>query len=84
MNQIIGTLKKNLRRKKHLKFQNPTSPHIKALYRTLYIQVGIVSLGRGCADSRYAGMYTRVTAILDLIKKTTANTTVWDSACKKL
>ena len=43
-----------------------------------------MSLGLGCADPRYPAMYTRVTAVLDLIKKATGETTVWDSDCKKL
>jgi len=49
-----------------------------------HTQVGIVSLGAGCGDYRFPALYTRVTKIMDWIKKVTANYTVWDSNCNKL
>lgn len=35
-------------------------------------QVGIMSWGKGCMDSYYPGVYTRITAFLDWIKLNTA------------
>jgi len=49
-----------------------------------HTQVGIVSLGAGCGDYRFPALYTRVTKVMDWIKKVTANHTIWDSNCNKL
>ncbi|KAK4010306.1 hypothetical protein OUZ56_019451 [Daphnia magna] len=37
------------------------------------VQVGITSFGNGCADPKYAGVYTRVTNYIDWIANTQMN-----------
>jgi len=49
-----------------------------------YTQVGIISVGKGCADPRYAGVMTRVTKILGWLTDTITKDTMWTSDCKKL
>ena len=47
-------------------------------------QIGIVSMGWGCGDPRYPGIYTRVSAMMPWIIETTSNFTVWDNNCKRI
>ena len=47
-------------------------------------QVGIVSSGKGCADPRFPGIYTRVSSLMTWVKNITSGYTVWDSSCKKI
>jgi trypsin len=37
------------------------------------VQVGITSFGNGCADPKYAGVYTRVSTYLGWIQTTMSN-----------
>ena len=48
------------------------------------LQIGIVSMGKGCGDPRYPGLYTRVSSLMTWLKETTAGYTIWDSNCKKI
>ena len=46
------------------------------------LQIGIVSLGKGCGDPRFPGLYTRVTSILSWIKNVTDGYKVWNDNCQ--
>ena len=46
------------------------------------LQIGIVSLGKGCGDPRFPGLYTRVTSILGWIKNVTDGYKVWNENCQ--
>ena len=47
-------------------------------------QIGVVSFGTECANSKYPGVYTRVSSAWGWISRHTEDSmdTVWDSACK--
>jgi len=47
-------------------------------------QIGIVSLGKGCGDPRFPGLYTRVSSLLAWLKKITSGYNVWNSSCQKI
>ena len=47
-------------------------------------QIGIVSYGKGCADYRFPGVYTRVSSLMTWVKNITSGYTVWDSSCNKI
>ena len=49
-----------------------------------WVQVGIVSFGEGCADTRFPGVYTNVGQFLDWIRLTTEDEDVWSYDCKKI
>ena len=48
------------------------------------LQIGIVSIGKGCGDPRFPGLYTRVSSLLTWLKKITSGYTVWNSSCQKI
>ena len=47
-------------------------------------QIGIVSLGKGCGDPRFPGLYTRVSSMMPWLIEATFGYTVWDSNCQKI
>ena len=57
---------------------------IEILLRQPIPQIGIVSLGKGCGDPRFPGLYTRVSSLLTWLKKITTGYTVWNSSCQKI
>ena len=56
----------------------------KELLRQHVPQIGIVSLGKGCGDPRFPGLYTRVSSLLAWLKKITSGYNVWNSSCQKI
>ena len=50
----------------------------------VFPQIGIVSIGKGCADPRFPGIYTRVSSLMTWVKNITSGYTVWDSSCNKI
>ena len=52
--------------------------------RGRWFQVGIVSMGYGCADNRFPGIYTNVKDFLDWIRYNTDGEDAWSYDCNKL
>ena len=49
-----------------------------------WVQVGIVSFGEGCADTRFPGVYTKVDTFLDWIRRNTDGEDIWSFDCNNI